>query len=205
MICLFSPPFSGEVRADEGAGSLQDEQTIRRIVLEWISLADRFGDHVDPIIFGASAIGPVVEVLREPDRHTAYALSNAIGTYGRLIEKFPKTQPRFELRRFLTHGDAGVRSMTLVALGKIGTREDIPSLVAELHDPELVARTDAITSLGRIGDASALSALRIWHKLTQESDKNRASSEKWLTSDVSRHYDAAVAYIEARISAKPMK
>lgn len=79
-----------------------------------------------------------------------------------LTRRFPA--PGFASRgaRRRAETDEFVRRSAAVALGEIGSREAVPSLIAALNDQNNAddIRREAALALGRIGDASAAPALR---------------------------------------------
>ena len=54
----------------------------------------------------------------------------------------------------------GLKRNAAVALGNVGSDEDVPALAAALDDPEPLVRAHVAWALGRIGSPPALEAVR---------------------------------------------
>ena len=103
------------------------------------------------------ATEPLAEVLRAPQDVSVSALEAVIEALGK-IGKAPKDLDG--MLAALKNKRREVRSETARALGHLGDRRAVPSLVEALHDPDPVVRRHASRAVGEIGDASALPPLR---------------------------------------------
>lgn len=94
-----------------------------------------------------------IERLYQGDPQLAERAACWLGKFGGAAALEP-------LRDALTHGDAGVRAASLLALGDLGSTEALPDLCARLEgDGNSMVREAAAQSLGRIGNRTVEASL----------------------------------------------
>ena len=102
--------------------------------------------------FGAEAVKPLIELLRQGTNDKKIAAVNVLGEIGDPAALKP-------LQNLLRDPDPLVRSAAVYALERAGYREAAPSLIPILKDAARNVRLAAALALGSLGDASAVEPL----------------------------------------------
>jgi HEAT repeat protein len=95
----------------------------------------------------------------------------SIAEHGGAFFSLPTRTPEDVLRELSRHRSAWIRACALYALGQVGRGGDVATLQRALDDPYDLARLNAVESIGRLGDRSALPFLE---SLAREKGKMRA-------------------------------
>ncbi|MCC6179936.1 MAG: tRNA epoxyqueuosine(34) reductase QueG [Chloroflexi bacterium] len=77
----------------------------------------------------------------------------------------------------------GLLRNAAIALGNVGSADDVPALVHALADPELLVRQHAAWALGRIGGSEAADALRSTRNVEQDDDVREEIEQAIATLD----------------------
>ena len=118
----------------------------------------------------------LVQLLQSPDAASRRAAATALGW----LEVASAIAP---LTESLSDEDAGLRQRALAALGEIGDRHTIPTLLNRLiHDDDAGVRGEAAYRLGKLGDPQTLAFLR--EAATKDKHVNVRRWAEWAVREV---------------------
>ena len=163
----------GQIGSEETAGSLINfcqEAPAGQIVLAVEALGKLGGDKATEFLISSlhdsmatvraeaaialsrieikAAISPLINVMHDPDPEVAWRAIYA-------LEKVASTRVGGEVRAFLTHPNARVRSYAARTLGKQEYQGATSELIEATHDDDLSVAINAVRALGLIGSVEA--------------------------------------------------
>ncbi len=200
-VYLFMVCWSGV--AVISAADEHDDKLEKRILDLLMMRDDVTGEyHVELSGYGKRALPVYEKILSTPQADTFgnYRLSRALIYTGWLGDVASALRPH--VRMHLMSDSAGIRMRAVPALAGIGGPEDVPILVAMLYDEDSAVRHQTVMALGKLGDASALTALEIWRQQASKADEARPLTEKWIDNAMTKRIEEARSAIQKRLKEK---
>jgi len=130
------------------AGTLGDPSELTRL---------RVAENLDRI--GHPAVGPLVDSLATPDLETGQPHGAVLAI--RVLGNLRASEAREVLREVaLNAGGLDLRAQAILALGRVGDPDDVPTLLEAAEDGSWPVRAQAANALGMIGEVSTIPRLR---------------------------------------------